>query len=83
MIGLLGALPQELLDQADSATLCSFYIAQGVYDSTSNDDDDAAGPLVIFADCKSSFPGEFKHSQLIPSEAFTFSDLTPFLQRGG
>lgn len=25
-------------------------------------------------------PGEFKHSQFIPSEAFTFSDLTPFLQ---
>ncbi|KAL8972125.1 MAG: hypothetical protein Q9197_002927 [Variospora fuerteventurae] len=24
--------------------------------------------------------GEFKHPQLIPSEAFTFSDLTPFLQ---
>ncbi|KAL8745942.1 MAG: hypothetical protein Q9190_001969 [Brigantiaea leucoxantha] len=52
MIGLLGPPPQELLDRADSATLSSFYTAEGV----------------------------FKYPQLIPSEAFTFSDLTPFLQ---
>ena len=50
MIGLLGPPPQELLDRADSATLSNLYTAQGVYDSTSDDDDDAHDPLVIFAD---------------------------------
>lgn len=41
MIGLLGSPPQELLERADSATLSRLYNAEGVYDSASDDDDDA------------------------------------------
>lgn len=69
MIRLLGPPPLQLLDRANKSVYSEFFSDQGTIFNSNGTQDSNDFPSL----------GEFRHQHLLPSEEFTFSNLTPFL----